>query len=83
MTPNPLPLRNIPVPAEVTRVDGCTCGGMEWHRARSAWDDPGSGCAIWSLPPGDAMAAVDAALDRLAAFTAGLNSRLRDRSASP
>jgi hypothetical protein len=41
-----------------------------------AWN---SGCAIWSLPPEDVVAAVDAAQDRLAAFTAGLNSRLRER----
>ena len=75
--PDPLPLRNIPVPAEVTRVEGCTCGGMEWHRVQSVYDEPGSGCALWLLPYEDQMAAADAASARLASFTAGLNARLR------
>jgi hypothetical protein len=78
--PDPLPLRNIPVPAEVARVDGCTCGGLEYHWAQSVYDPPGSGCALWSLPHEQVVAAVDAAQDRLAAFTAGLNARLSARS---
>jgi hypothetical protein len=65
---DPLPLRNAPVPAEVTRVEGCDCGGLEWHR---------TGCALYSLPYEDAVAAVDDALAREAAFGAALNARLR------
>lgn len=68
MTPDPLPLRNIPVPAEVTRVEGCDCGGMEFHRVD---------CSLYSLPYDGQMAAVDAARDRLASYTADLNARLR------
>jgi hypothetical protein len=67
-TSDPLPLRNIPVPAEVTRVEGCDCGGMEWHDQR---------CSIWSVAYEDQMVALDAARARLAAHTAALNERLR------
>src|SRR5260370_11035373 len=52
---NPLPLRDAPVPAEVTRVEGCDCGGMEWHR---------EDCSIWSMPYDDVRAAVDVAQAR-------------------
>ena len=76
--PDPLPLRNIPVPAEVTAVQGCTCGGLEWHRAASNWWPPTSACAIWSLPPEQTQAAIAAARDRLAASTATLNDKLRN-----
>lgn len=72
--PDPLPLRNIPVPREVTAVEGCDCGGLTWHRAES-WGKPG--CAIWSLPHGQQMAAIDAAEARLKAHTDALNERLR------
>lgn len=75
--PDPLPLRNIPVPAEVTRVEGCTCGGLEYHRAQTIYDSPGSGCALWALPQDEIRAAVDDALARLDAHTAALNARLR------
>jgi hypothetical protein len=68
LIPEPLPLRNIPVPAEVTRVEGCDCGGLEWHR---------TDCALFSLPYADQVAAVDAARDRVASSTAELNARLR------
>lgn len=74
LVPDPLPLRNIPVPAEVTRVEGCTCGGVTFHVAQDR-DQPG--CAIFSLPPEQAKAAIEAAQDRQAAFTAGLNAKLR------
>jgi hypothetical protein len=75
--PDPLPLRSIRVPPEVTAVTGCTCGGVEWHRAQGAYDPPGSGCAIWSLPHGQAQAAVDEALAREREWGAALNARLR------
>lgn len=67
--PGPLPLRNIPVPREVAAVTGCDCGGLEWHAG---------GCSIWRVPAAEARAAVDGALDRLQAFTDGLNARLRE-----
>lgn len=76
--PDPLPLRNIEVPREVTAVDGCTCGGATWHRVPQFWDDPASGCALFSLPPEQARAAVEAAEDREAAWGAALNARLRE-----
>jgi hypothetical protein len=79
---DPLPLRNIETPREVTAVEGCTCGGLEWHRAQTIYDEPGSGCAIFSLPPEQAKAAVDDALDRSAEFTSLLNDRLRSALAS-
>ena len=75
--PNPLPLRNIPVPAEVTRVEGCTCGGLEWHRAQTGYDPPGTGCAIWSLLHEQVQQAVDDALAREREFGVALNAALR------
>lgn len=72
--PEPLPLRTIPVPAEVSAVDGCDCGGLVWHRA----DVPGQvGCSIWRLTPESREAAIGGAHIRLDAFTASLNTRLR------
>jgi hypothetical protein len=65
--PDPLPLRTIEVPREVTRVDGCDCGGLEWHA---------TDCALRNLPHEQALAVVDAASQRLREFTAELNSRL-------
>jgi hypothetical protein len=73
--PDPFPLRNIPVPADVAAVDGCTCGGLEWHRTEAGWG--GSGCALRSLPYEEMRSAVDAARDRLDAYVAALNARLR------
>lgn len=67
--PDPLPLRTIVPPAEVTRVNGCDCGGLEWHRDT---------CSIWAVPHADALAAVDDAHAREQAFTDGLNRKLRE-----
>jgi hypothetical protein len=75
--PDPLPLRNIPVPAEVTAVAGCTCGGTEYHRVQSDYDPPGSGCSIWAVPPAEAQAAIDAARSRVREFTDALTASLR------
>jgi hypothetical protein len=76
--PDPLPLRSIDVPPEVSRVAGCDCGGLQWHRA-SSWDNP-HGCSIWDMPPEEAQAAIDDALAREQAFTAALNAKLRASS---
>ena len=73
-TPDPLPLRNIPVLPEVSAVAGCDCGGLDWHRAE-AFGQPG--CSIWALPPEEQRAAIDAAHARLDAFTESLNAGLR------
>ena len=70
--PDPFPLRSIDVPREVTQVEGCSCDGLEWHA---------EGCTIWQVPYEQARAAVDAAHDREAAFTAELNRKLRERIA--
>lgn len=70
---DPLPLRNIETPREVTAVEGCDCGGFIWHRA---------GCSVFTLPPEQAQAALDDALDREAEFGRLLNARLRSALAS-
>ena len=67
--PDPLPLRCIDTPAELTRVDGCDCGGLTWHR---------SDCTLWDVPVPVRLAAVDAALAREREFTDALNARLRE-----
>jgi hypothetical protein len=74
VVPDPLPLRNIPVPPEVTAVTGCDCGGLEWHRLDSAG---GPGCSIWELPPGEAAANTAAAPERHREHTDALNASLR------
>jgi hypothetical protein len=51
-----------------TSVTGCSCsGGMEWHT---------QDCAIWSMPPAQALAAVEDARQRVRDHTAELNRRL-------
>ena len=67
--PDPLPLRTIEAPREVDQVEGCSCGGLEWHAG---------GCSIWLLPPEQIRAAAGAAHERGAAFTAELNRKLRE-----
>jgi hypothetical protein len=67
--PDPFPLRTIGVPREVTRVTGCDCAGsLGLHETR---------CSIWALPQEQALAAVNAASDRLREYTEALNARLR------
>jgi hypothetical protein len=65
--PCALPLRTIEVPREVTAVDGCDCGGCQWHA---------EGCSIWGIPREDAMAAIADAEARSRAFTDALNAQL-------
>ena len=71
--PDPFPLRNIPVPAEVTAVEGCTCGGLEWHVIPSGGHP---GCALYAETAEKAHAAVNAAIERLSWYTVTLNARL-------
>jgi hypothetical protein len=71
--PDPLPLRTIEAPQEVTQVAGCDCGGLDWHRAAS-WSYPA--CSIWQVPRDQAMAAIDDAREREKTFIAALNARL-------
>lgn len=73
--PDPLPLRTIEVPREVTQVAGCDCGGIDWHRA-PGFGHPG--CSIWQVPHEQAQAAIDAANAREREFTAELNRKLRE-----
>jgi hypothetical protein len=68
--PDPLPLRSIEVPREVSQAEGCSCAGLEWHA---------EGCAIWLLPDEQRRAAIVAALGRERAFTAELNRKLREQ----
>jgi hypothetical protein len=72
--PDPLPLRTIPVPREVSAVAGCDCGGVEWHRAP---DGLNPGCSIWRVDHSVAVAAINDAHARERAFTDSLNARLR------
>jgi hypothetical protein len=53
------------IPPEVTRVQGCDCGGLNMHR---------TDCALWCLDHGQATANVDAAKSRLAEYMEGLNA---------
>lgn len=58
---DPLDLTPRPIPPEVCRVQGCTCGGIEWHH---------TGCSIFDLPEDQAAAAVDDARQRMLAYSA-------------
>ncbi|MEU3282895.1 hypothetical protein [Streptomyces antibioticus] len=51
-----LPLRSMPVPPEVARVDGCSCNGVDWHL---------EDCTIFAVPKEQAAAAVAAAHQRM------------------
>ena len=62
-----LNLRSRPVPAGVSRVDGCDCGGTTVHVTT---------CTLWDLPPEQAQAAVEDAERRLREHTDELNRRL-------
>jgi hypothetical protein len=63
-----LGLASLPVPSEMTRVAGCTCGGLDWHR---------QDCGLFALPAEQVAGAVDAAHQRLRVYTADLNRRLQ------
>jgi hypothetical protein len=76
LVPDPFPLRCIPTPPEVTRVEGCTCGGFTFHAAP---DRGKPGCGLFSMPWEQAKAAIEAAQDREQAYTGKLNARLREQ----
>jgi len=61
-------LRSVPVPAAITEVAGCSCGGLDWHK---------QDCTIWSTPADDAIAAVEAARRRVREYGDELNRQLR------
>jgi len=48
-----------PIPEDVRRVEGCNCGGRVLHRVD---------CTINALPEADAVAAIEAADQRVQAF---------------
>lgn len=63
-----LSLPSIPTPASVTAVAGCSCGGsIDLHR---------EDCGIWSLPPAEALAAVDDTHRRVREHCDELNRQL-------
>lgn len=63
-----LSLPSIPVPASVTAVAGCSCGGsIEWHE---------QGCGIWKLPPTEGLAAIDDARQRVSEHCEAINRQL-------
>lgn len=73
--PGPLPLRTIEVPAELTRVDGCNCGGLSFHRMPHMGHP---GCSLLARSRDAQLAAIDAALERVSGFTKALNEELRE-----
>jgi hypothetical protein len=54
------------IPDEVSRVDGCSCRGVQYHRAD---------CTIFDLELEDAIAATEQAEQRIQAYTDRLNER--------
>lgn len=64
-------LLNLPTvtpPPEISRVDGCSCGGLDWHLKE---------CTIFTVSHGEAKEAVAAAHQRLRDFSDGLTRQLR------
>lgn len=53
-----------PIPKSVNRVDGCNCGGIEWHRVD---------CSITGLDRAQALANIDGVNERSAAYCAEIN----------
>lgn len=60
-----------PIPAEVTRVQGCDCGGLNMHR---------TDCAVWRLDHEQVVANTEAARARLADHMATLNAGVTARA---
>jgi hypothetical protein len=57
------------IPKAVGRVNGCNCGGTEWHRAASPWSSEPA-CSIWDLDREQYLANIDDANERLIAYCA-------------
>jgi hypothetical protein len=55
------------IPENVTNVAGCDCGGTNIHVTT---------CSIFGLPPDEAMAAIQAANDRIQEWTDQLNASM-------
>jgi hypothetical protein len=66
---------NHEIPVAITRVDGCDCGGTEWHRA-AANGQPA--CTLYGLAPFEIEARIAAANKRAIAYTDELNRKLRE-----
>lgn len=62
-----LHLPSIPTPPEVSRVDGCSCKGLDWHL---------NDCTIFSIPREQAEESIAAAHQRLWEYTEALNRQL-------
>lgn len=64
-------LLHLPVvtpPPEISRVDGCSCGGIDWHL---------NDCTIFRVPKEQALAAIAAAHQRMQDHADGLTRQLR------
>jgi len=57
---------NVPIPPEVSHVEGCSCGGNWWHR---------TDCTIWDLPREEILTAEQEARERMDAFSRELTER--------
>lgn len=65
--PSLLQVPTIPVPPEVSHVDGCSCNGLDWHL---------KDCTIFSVPREQAAQAIATAHQRLQDRTAALTRQL-------
>jgi hypothetical protein len=68
---------SIPIPEHISRVEGCGCGGLNYHRSSTPWDPENKPCPIWDLEPEQRVAAVTATSERMRRFTEELNERVR------
>jgi hypothetical protein len=62
-----LHLPSIPVPPEISHVDGCSCNGLDWHL---------QDCTIFAAPKDQATAAIAAARQRMEDHAADLTRQL-------
>lgn len=64
---------NIPIPREVTQVEGCDCGGTDYHSVASSWDPDKPGCSLWNVPYEKRIAATEASRQRQREFNEEVN----------
>lgn len=57
----------VPVPPEISHVNGCSCNGLDWHL---------KDCTIFSIPVGQAQEAIAAAHQRLREHAEALTRQL-------